>query len=461
MYKKGRGISMRNELFRKGLVFAIIVLFIGAGVVPSISGNNGVNSVINAADNIPNTISRTTIYDGSLSGYVNDTCMNPIEGARVRVYFHGTYEENYSDSSGYYHVTNIPICYCLKNATASKEGYKTEWVMLSITENTTYDFVLTALSCYPVFNGTMGENDWYTGGIWIFFNYDPNVVAEIWYRIDDGEWMLYTEPFYYDEDGEHTLEYYFVDYEGHESAIFGPFAFKIDQTDPIIELTVEKIGSNTWLFTADVFDETSGVNRVEFYVDGEFVGEVTEAPYEWEYSGTVREVGVVVYDNAGNQAIRIHRSFRLFLEQFPRIMPVVGFTDARATLDKSVFDDIKIEDTSGCDCELGCELEIGELTFDRYRITMIIKNIGDSDCTNVKWNITLEGGIILIGKETTGIIICIPPGENVTVRSGFILGFGRTVITGSAEGDEGSSDTKDNEAFIWLFWVYIIRMAIK
>ncbi|UCF12908.1 MAG: carboxypeptidase regulatory-like domain-containing protein, partial [Thermoplasmatales archaeon] len=73
---------------------------------------------------------------------VNNTSMNPIEGARVRVYFHDTYEENFTNSSGYYNVNNIPICYCLKKCTASKNGYKTEQVLLSIVENTTYDFVL-------------------------------------------------------------------------------------------------------------------------------------------------------------------------------------------------------------------------------------------------------------------------------------------------------------------------------
>jgi hypothetical protein len=88
-------------------------------------------------------ISRNTFFNGSLLGYVNDTSGNPIEGALVRVYFHGTYEEDYSDEYGYYHVTNIPICYCLKNASCSKDGFIPEWVLLSITENTTYDFVLT------------------------------------------------------------------------------------------------------------------------------------------------------------------------------------------------------------------------------------------------------------------------------------------------------------------------------
>jgi hypothetical protein len=80
--------------------------------------------------------------NGNLSGYVKNSSSIPIEGALVRVHFHGTYEEDYSNSEGYYHVTNIPICYCLKNATCSKEGYKTEWVLLGIVEDTTYDFFL-------------------------------------------------------------------------------------------------------------------------------------------------------------------------------------------------------------------------------------------------------------------------------------------------------------------------------
>ena len=85
-------------------------------------------------------------FDGTLSGYVNNTNMHPIEGALVRVYFHGTYEENYSDASGYYHVTDIPICYCLKNCTASKEGYYSDWVLMGIVEDSWYDFVLESMS---------------------------------------------------------------------------------------------------------------------------------------------------------------------------------------------------------------------------------------------------------------------------------------------------------------------------
>jgi len=298
-----------------------------------------------------------------------------------------------------------------------------------------------------------GDNGWYVSDVTITLEAtdDMSGLDVIKYLLDDSDWLTYTGPFTVESDGCHRITYYAIDKAGNVEQPSEVIRFGIDQTPPTIELTWDEENKR---LVADVFDETSGVNRVEFYVDDEFVGEVTEAPYEWEYSGTVREIGVVVYDNAGNRAIRIHRSFRLFLEQFPRVMPVVDFTNAMATLDKSVFADIKIEDTSDCDCELGCELEI-ELTFGRYGITMIIKNIGDSDCTNVKWSITFDGGIILLGRETSGTILCIPPGENVTVSSGLIFGFGRTIITVSVESAGGSPVTKEQEAFIFLFFIII------
>ena len=128
-------MTNQGSMLSKTLVIGIILLFIGLVVQSSIASDTVTSSTLN--------------YNGSLLGYVNDTSGNPIEGALVRVHFHGTYEENYSDSTGFYHVTNIPICYCLKNATCSKEWYKTDWVLLGIVENTTYDLVLTSGNIPP------------------------------------------------------------------------------------------------------------------------------------------------------------------------------------------------------------------------------------------------------------------------------------------------------------------------
>jgi len=289
-------------------------------------------------------------------------------------------------------------------------------------------------------NGTLGENGWYVSDIIITMTWDPEEIDMVYYRIDDGIWMIYMEPIIISEDGVHAFEWYCIDNEGNQSNVHGPFDLKIDQTRPEMNVYAEKIEGNTWLLIAEVTDETSGINRVEFYQGGELLGAVTEAPYvwEWEYSNA-GHIHIIAYDYAGNIVICIIRS-------------VADFTKAKATVDTLVSDN---SNPSGCGCE-GCELEI-ELIFGRYGITMIIKNIGDSDCTNVKWNITLEGGIILIGKETTGIILCIPPGENVTVSSGWIFGFGRIIITGSVECAEGSSDTKTRDAFVLLFFIKILE----
>jgi Carboxypeptidase regulatory-like domain len=129
----------KYTLARKCLVVGIILLFIGLTGIQSINANN---PILNHITNVTYK-SNITLNNGTLSGLVTDSEKNPIEGARVRVYFHDTYSENYSDSTGYFHVTNISICNCTKNATCSKEGYYPAWVYLTIWDNTTYDFILT------------------------------------------------------------------------------------------------------------------------------------------------------------------------------------------------------------------------------------------------------------------------------------------------------------------------------
>ncbi len=246
---------------------------------------------------------RSTEDEGTLSGYVTDPGMNPIEGSLVRVHFHGTYEEDYSDSTGYYHVTNIPICYCLKEAVCSKEGYFPESVWLVITENTTYDFVLTPidLPCYPVINGTMGDTGWYINCVTIHFVINESVDA-ICYNIDGGAWQTYAAPDIITicEDGEHAFEWYFV-YQGNQSDTY-LIDFKIDQTLPEVTIIKERIGFNKIKITVIAEDETSGINRVEFYFDGILQYTLYVPPYEVFaiVPGFFHMISITVYDNAGN-----------------------------------------------------------------------------------------------------------------------------------------------------------------
>jgi len=301
---------MQNGLFRKGLVCGIFILFFGMSIVPS-------TGMIVDIDDIE--AARTSyfegfeVFNGSLSGYVNDTDMNPIEGARVRVYFHGTYEENYSDSSGYYHVTNIPICWCMKNATCSKEGYKTEWVLLVITENTTYDFVLYPLEPYPVFNGTMGDNGWWVSPVTVSFVFDPEEVAEIWYNYNG--WHLYTEPFVVDKEGEIPIDYYWVNYEGEQSPI-ATFYLDIDQTPPETNLTWEvyRDGCKWYVkFILTAEDALSGMAPwLLFYINDVLLGEfevltwpTVEFEIQWSKSFKSFSFKFECFDMAGNSAFEL------------------------------------------------------------------------------------------------------------------------------------------------------------
>lgn len=118
-------------------------------------------------------------------------------------------------------------------------------------------------------------------------------------------------------------------------------------------------------------------------------------------------------------------------------------------------DDGAIDDTSSC----GCELEIKLVYQQHCGIIMIIKNIGNSNCTNVKWSISFDGGFILLSRYTSGTISCIPPGENVAIHS-LIFGFGRTIITVSVESAEGSSDWVSCRSLIFGIFIMILRPLV-
>ncbi len=79
------------------------------------------------------------------------------------------------------------------------------------------------------------------------------------------------------------------------------------------------------------------------------------------------------------------------------------------------------------------DFEIEDITGGLFKVSAAIKNTGDAEATNVQWSIKLTGGIIILGKESTDTIPTIAAGETSVVSSNLILGFGKTIITVSAE----------------------------
>jgi len=97
--------------------------------------------------------------NGSLSGYVNDSLSNPIEGALVNIKCGGFHMYNNSDSTGFYFIDNIPLVDCYWNVSASKEDFDTSIVNMAIDINSTHDFILTS-SINILFVGGNGPNNY-------------------------------------------------------------------------------------------------------------------------------------------------------------------------------------------------------------------------------------------------------------------------------------------------------------
>ena len=70
-------------------------------------------------------------------------------------------------------------------------------------------------------------------------------------------------------------------------------------------------------------------------------------------------------------------------------------------------------------------------------VSAVIANTGTADATDVNWNIKCDG-TILLGSETTGTIPQIAIGQSVTIKTGLIVGFGRTTITITVGGSSTS-----------------------
>jgi len=75
--------------------------------------------------------------------------------------------------------------------------------------------------------------------------------------------------------------------------------------------------------------------------------------------------------------------------------------------------------------------EIMEIT-DGFGARAVVRNTGEEDIVNVQWSISLNGSLVLLGKETTGFID-IPVGEEATITTGFVLGLCSINITVNVE----------------------------
>jgi hypothetical protein len=138
-----------------------------------------------------------------------------------------------------------------------------------------------------------GENGWYVRDVEVTLNAtdDMSGVKEIKYKIGSWSWQTISGDngtFIIDIDGNDLwIQYYAIDNAGNEES-HNSFTIDMDQTVPDAEdiwwETYEIDGKWFLVISIDCTDATSGMNRVEFYMNEELQERINGSGpnYEWE-----------------------------------------------------------------------------------------------------------------------------------------------------------------------------------
>ncbi|HER45495.1 MAG TPA: PKD domain-containing protein, partial [Thermoplasmatales archaeon] len=95
-------------------------------------------------------------------------------------------------------------------------------------------------------------------------------------------------------------------------------------------------------------------------------------------------------------------------------------------------------------------LQIEGVTGGMLKVKATVKNTGGVAAHNIAWTMTLTGGLVLVGKERTGNILALNPGETREITSKTIIGLGKTVIKITATVPESSAEVEQNATILLI-----------
>ena len=157
-----------------------------------------------------------------------------------------------------------------------------------------------------------GNDGWYREPHTISFTAYDNVtyVRAIMYSIDGENYSQYDGPILMTTERNHTICWYAIDSVGNDETPHS-ILYKVDPVPPVVYLE-KTIHLTSITYTADVSDNRSGVEHVEFWLEDVLqTSIVAPGPYVYTLSPVPHAnltVTAIAYDNAGNCASAQQRS---------------------------------------------------------------------------------------------------------------------------------------------------------
>lgn len=87
--------------------------------------------------------------------------------------------------------------------------------------------------------------------------------------------------------------------------------------------------------------------------------------------------------------------------------------------------------------------------------TFVIKNIGNYTAWDITLNFSVSGGMVFIGGQFTGVLPELPPGQQISLRAGLILGFGRVILSIQVSAANVRQISIEKNATILLFFIFV------
>jgi len=110
------------------------------------------------------------------------------------------------------------------------------------------------------------------------------------------------------------------------------------------------------------------------------------------------------------------------------------------------------EDTNGL---LTSAIQVEVIT-GGFGIDAIIRNQGIVNLTEITWQISLDGGLVLLGKNAEGTISLLRPGRTQTITVPLVFGFGKTEVSVTVNASDGDEDIKTSGARLCGVFVCLI-----